>query len=218
VPQTTGETPKSLAVVVTLVRILKKHVPLTLMEILENIDPLLKTFWFVAIPTSLIFIIQTIMTFVGADSVDGIEADFDGNLDSTDAPFQLFSLRNLINFLLGFSWTGISFYTTIQNNLFLILLSFVIGVLFVYLFFIIIQQVQKLAEDNSFKISSTLNKTAEVYLTIPEKKSGKGKIIISVNGAFYELNAMTEKDKIASNTIVKVVKIENNNILLVETI
>ena len=217
-PQTTGETPKSLAVVVTLVRILKKHVPLTLMEILENIDPLLKTFWFVAIPTSLIFIIQTIMTFVGADSVDGIEADFDGNLDSTDAPFQLFSLRNLINFLLGFSWTGISFYTTIQNNLFLILLSFVIGVLFVYLFFIIIQQVQKLAEDNSFKISSTLNKTAEVYLTIPEKKSGKGKIIISVNGAFYELNAMTEKDKIASNTIVKVVKIENNNILLVETI
>ena len=188
------------------------------MEILENLDPLLKTFWFVAIPTSLIFIIQTIMTFIGADSVDGIEADFDGSLDSADAPFQLFSLRNLINFLLGFSWTGISFYTTIQSNLFLILLSLVIGVLFVYLFFIIIKQVQKLAEDNSFKISSTLNKTAEVYLTIPEKKSGKGKIMISVNGAFHELDAMTENDKIASNIIVKVVKIENNSILLVETI
>lgn len=188
------------------------------MEILENLAPLLKTFWFVAIPTSLIFIIQTIMTFAGADSTDGIEADFDGNLDSADAPFQLFSLRNLINFLLGFSWTGISFYTTIQNSLLLILLSLVIGVLFVYLFFIIIKQVQKLAEDNSFKISNTLNKTAEVYLTIPEKKSGKGKIMISVNGSFHELDAMTENDKIASNTIVKVVRIENNNILIVETI
>lgn len=188
------------------------------MEILENLDSLLKTFWYVAIPTSIIFIIQTIMTFVGADSTDGIDADFDGDLGHTEAPFQLFSLRNLINFLLGFSWTGISFYTTIQNSLFLILLSLAIGVLFVYFFFIIIKQVQKLAEDNSFKISNTLNKTAEVYIPIPEKKSGKGKIMISINGAFHELDAMTENDRIASNSIVKVVKIDNDNILLVETI
>ena len=124
------------------------------MEILENLDTLLKTFWFVAIPTSLIFIIQTVMTFMGTDSSDGLQPDFDGDLNGADAPFQLFSLRNLINFLLGFSWTGISFYTTISNKPLLIVLSLVVGVLFVYLFFIIIRQVQKLAEDNSFKITS----------------------------------------------------------------
>lgn len=188
------------------------------MEILENLDPLLKTFWFVAIPTSLIFIIQTVMTFMGTDSSDGLQPDFDGDLNGADAPFQLFSLRNLINFLLGFSWTGISFYTTISNKPLLIFLSLVVGVLFVYLFFIIIRQVQKLAEDNSFKIANTLNKTAEVYLTIPENKKGKGKIMISVNGAFHELEAMTENDKIQSGAVVKVVRIENDNILIVETI
>lgn len=188
------------------------------MELFENLDALLKTFWFVAIPTSLIFIIQTIMTFMGADSSDGTQADFDGDLNGADAPFQLFSLRNLINFLLGFSWTGISFYTTISNKPILIGLSLFVGVLFVYLFFIIIRQVQKLAEDNSFKLSDTLNKSAEVYLTIPGNKNGKGKIMISVNGAFHELEAMTENEKIQSGTIVKVIKIENNNILLVETI
>jgi hypothetical protein len=188
------------------------------MEIIENLDPLLKTFWYVAIPTSLIFIIQTIMTFVGADASDGIEADFNGDLGSEEAPFQLFSLRNLINFLLGFSWTGISFYTTISNKPILIILSLAVGISFIFLFFIIIRQVQKLAEDNSFKISNTLNKTAEVYLTIPENKKGKGKIMISVNGAFHELDAMTEHHKIPSGSVVKVVKIENNNILIVETI
>jgi len=188
------------------------------MEILENLDTLLKAFWFVAIPTSLIFIIQTIMTFFGVDSSDGIEADFDGDLDGADAPFQLFSLRNLINFLLGFSWTGISFYSTILNKPILITLSLAVGILFIYLFFIIIRQVQKLAEDNSFKIANTLNKTAEVYLTIPENKKGKGKIMISVKGAFHELEAMTENDKIQSGSVVKVVKIENNTILIVETI
>jgi hypothetical protein len=188
------------------------------MELFNTLDPLLKTFWFIAIPTSLIFIIQTVMTFIGADATDGTQADFDGDLIGGDAPFQLFSLRNLINFLLGFSWTGLSFYSTIPSKSLLIGLSLLVGLLFVYMFFIIIRQVQKLAEDNSFKIANTLNKTAEVYLTIPENKTGKGKIMISVNGAFHELEAMTENDRIPSGAVVKVIRIENNNILIVEAI
>jgi len=188
------------------------------MEILENLEPLLRTFWFIAIPTSLIFIIQVIMTFLGVDAADGIEPDFDSNLDGADAPFQLFSLRNLINFLLGFSWAGISFYNIISNGPLLILLSLAVGAFFVYMFFLIIRQIQKLAEDNSFKIVNTLHKTADVYLTIPGNKKGKGKIMISVKGAFHELEAMTEQDKIASGSVVKVVKIESGNILIVEKI
>lgn len=188
------------------------------MEIFESLDPLLRTFWYVAIPTSLIFIIQTILTFIGANASEGLEADFDGNLEHVEEPFQLFSLRNLINFLLGFSWTGISFYSLIDSKFILILVSVAVGSSFVLLFFSIIKQVQKLAEDNSFKIANTLHKTAEVYLPIPEKKSGKGKILISVNGSFHELDAMTDNETIYSNAIVKVVRIENNNILIVEKI
>ncbi|MDR7211240.1 serine protease [Flavobacterium piscis] len=185
------------------------------MELLDSLPTLLKSFWYIAIPTSIIFIIQTIVTFSGLDTAEGFDSDIHGG----DADFQLFSLRNLINFLLGFSWTGISFYTTIGDKpIFLIITSFVVGVLFVVLFFLVIKQVQKLAEDNSFKIANTLNKTAEVYLTIPENKKGKGKIMISVNGAFHELEAMTENEKIQSGAIVKVIKIENNNILIVESI
>ncbi len=188
------------------------------MELLEITDPILKTFWFVAIPSSVIFLIQTIMTFIGADASDGLSADFDGDFSGADAPFQLFSFRNLINFLLGFSWSGISFYTSIANKPMLICIALVVGALFVYLFFAIIKQVQKLEENNSFKISSSLNKTAEVYLTIPEHRKGKGKIMISINGAFHELEAMTDHEKIQSGSTVKVVKIENDTVLIVETI
>jgi hypothetical protein len=76
---------------------------------MEFTDPLLKTLWFIAIPTSLIFVIQLIMTFIGVETHDGLTADFDSDLQGGDAPFQLFTFRNLINFMLGFSWTGISF-------------------------------------------------------------------------------------------------------------
>lgn len=185
-------------------------------ETLANLDPLLKTFWYVAIPVSLIFLIQTVMTFIGG-AADSIDVDFDGDIDGHDTPFQLFSLRNLINFLLGFSWTGISFFTTVSSKLFLIIFAILVGFLFVYLFFIIIKQVQKLAEDNSFKIENTIGKTAEVYLPIPANKSGKGKVMISVNGAFHELDAMTANDRIPSNAIVRVLAVDTN-ILIVETI
>lgn len=188
------------------------------MEIFENLDPLLRIMWFIAIPSSVIFIIQAIMTFIGADASDGIDADFDGDFDGSDAPFQLFSFRNLVNFMMGFSWTGISFFTTIPNKTVLTLVSVVVGVAFVMLFFVIIQQIMRLTEDNSYKVSDTLNKTAEVYLTIPESKKGVGKILISVKGSVHELDAMTEGDKIESGSMVKVNKIENNSVLIVEKI
>lgn len=188
------------------------------MEFLENMAPLLRTFWYIALPTTLIFVIQTVMTFVGSDAMDGANADFDSNLSGTETPFQLFSLRNLINFLLGFSWGGISFYNSISSPALLITVALFMGLLFLFLFFLIIRQVQKLAEDNSFKLTNTINKSAEVYLTIPGHKSGKGKVMISVNGAFHELQAMTENDPIETGAVVKVVKIINEDILIVEPI
>ncbi len=188
------------------------------MEFFSNLDPFIKVFWFVAIPTSVIFLIQTIMTFVGIDSHDGVTADFDADLHHGDAPFQLFTFRNLINFLLGFSWTGISFYGTINSKGIVIALSFVVGAAFVAAFFAIMNQIQKLAEDNTFKIDNALNQVGSVYLPIPEKKSGRGKVQVSVKGAFHELDAVTENDKIESSAMVRIVKIESNNLVVVERI
>jgi hypothetical protein len=158
------------------------------------------------------------MTFAGADAHDGLSADFDSDLHDGDSTFQLFTFRNLINFLLGFSWTGISFYGTIDNKTVIVALSVLIGSAFVGAFFFIMSQIQKLAEDNSFKIDSTLNQVGSVYLTIPERKSGKGKVQLSIKGAFHELDAITENEKIESSAMVRVVKIESNNLVVVERV
>ena len=183
------------------------------MNFLENYEPLLKAFWYIALPVSLFFGLQTIMTFVGLS--DG-ETDMDSDSGDTDMPFEIFTLRNLINFLLGFSWTGISFYDAVANKMVLIAISVVVGLLFVAIFFFMIKQILKLSENNSFKIENTLHKTAQVYLSIPEGKTGKGKVMISVNGAFHELDAMTTSlEKIPTNSSVIVVGIENN-LLIVE--
>lgn len=179
------------------------------MEIFNNLDVLLKGFWLVAIPVTLIFLIQMVLTFVGSDATDGTSADFDGDFDGSDTPFQLFSFRNLMNFLLGFSWTGISFYHIITNQILLIILSIAVGVLFVYLFFLIIRTLMRLSEDNTFKIIETIGKTAEVYVPIPPHKEGIGKIMLSVRGTVHELEAMTNGERIPSNTMVKIVSVQD---------
>lgn len=185
------------------------------MEFFDNLDPLLRAFWYIALPASLIFLVQTVMTFMGADASDGVDADFDSDLSGADAPFQLFSLRNMINFLLGLGWGGVSFYTTISNPALLIIVAVLIGAAFVYLFFLIIKQVQKLAEDNTFKITQTVQKTGTVYLRIPAQKSGSGIVQVSVNGAVHELKAVTDGDEIPSGTMIRVVEILDDHLILV---
>lgn len=188
------------------------------MNFLENYEPLLRAFWYIALPVSLFFVLQTVMTFMGVGGED-IETELESEgQHSTDTPFELFTLRNLINFLLGFSWSGISFYDSITNKTILVVVAFLVGVVFVALFFFTIKQMMRLNENNSFSLAKTINQTGTVYLTIPEKKSGKGKIQISINGSFHELDALTENDRIETGTMVKVIKIENNAVLIVEKI
>lgn len=183
---------------------------------LENLDSLHQTFWYIAIPVSIIFIIQTILTFIGADGADGVEADFDGDLDGGDAPFQLFSLRNLINFLIGFSWTGVLFYTKLENKTILVLLATVVGAAFLFFFFLLIRQIMKLSEDNTFRLENTMNKVGSVYLSIPEERSGTGKVQVSVNGTTHELDAITSGERIPSGNMVKIIGIESGKLLIVE--
>lgn len=184
-------------------------------EFFQNMDPFIRIFWYIAIPVSLIFIVQTVLTFIGLDAHDGEVADFEGDLEA-EGPFQLFSLRNLTNFLLGFSWTGIALDSVIENRIVLVFVSFLIGAIIVALFFFMMRQIYKLSEDNSFKIQSTLHKTGAVYISIPAEKSNSGKVQISINGAVHELEAITLGDSIPTGTTVKVVDIIDQKILVVE--
>lgn len=188
-----------------------------MMDFFDGMSTLQQSFWWVAIIASLIFLVQLIFTIIGTDLSDGLGADFDGNLDAVHGPFQLFSFRNLINFLMGFGWTGVAFYHSIQNQMFLIILATLVGIFFVVIFFVVIKQILKLTEDNTFNIDKLIGKTAEVYLRIPEARSGNGKIQVSLNGTNHELLAITETGEIASGSLVRIVRVEEK-ILIVEKI
>lgn len=190
-----------------------------MLSFLENMSTLQQSFWVLAVVVSLIFFVQTLLTVMGGDAGDGLDFDIDADadFDSVDSPFSLFSFRNLINFLLGFSWTGVAFFNEVENKTLLIFIAFAVGVIFLIAFFFIIQQILKLSEDNTFNIENLKGKTGEVYLNIPANASGKGKVLISLKGSTHELSAISKGGAIASASIVKVVDIEDK-ILVVEKI
>lgn len=185
-------------------------------EFFSTMESVERFYWYLAIGASLIFIVQTIMTFIGADSDTGMDADFDSNLDADAYPFQLFSLRNLVNFLLGFGWAGATLYKTIENNLLLAIVAFIVGLIFIGIFFFIMRTMMKLAEDNTFSLESSIGKTGDVYLAIPPARQGKGKVFISVKGSTKELDAITDStEEIKQNALIKVVGVQGD-LLVVE--
>ncbi|MFZ1750560.1 MAG: NfeD family protein [Saprospiraceae bacterium] len=186
-------------------------------EFLSDADIYLKTFWYIAIPISTIFIIQAILTMVG--SFGDMDMDFDGDsgdLGDVGGFSEYFTIRNVIHFLLGFSWAGISFHQAIPNKFFLVLAAISVGIIFVTIFFYVIQQIKKLEENNTMRFEQLIGKEAEVYLRIPAE--GTGKIQVSNKGAFREVFASSQNGEIATGQKVKILQVLKDNILLVSKI
>ena len=176
-----------------------------------------KTIWFITIPVTVIFLIQMVMTFAGMDGSGDIDPDFDGDLDSGNGgPFQLFTFRNFINFLLGFGWSVISLKESISNQFLLLVVSAVFGAVLVTIVMYIFYWMAGMSESGTMELRHAIGKSANVYLTVPAAKSGKGKVHIKIQGNIREIDAVTEGAAVLTGTQVRVVDTIDNQILLVE--
>lgn len=174
--------------------------------------------WTIGITTGLVFLVQTLLAFTGINSSNrGMGTSFVGgfNADAGQRPFRLFTFRNSVNFLLGFSWTILSLHNLVSNQLVLIVLGVIAGALWLaamrYLFF----AMGKLQPSGTVDIQQAVGKTAETYLTVPGFKNGMGKVHVRMKGALRELDAVTEGETIPSGTSVKIIRVVEGRVLLV---
>ena len=92
-------------------------------------DAYLTTFWYISIPVSLLFIIQMVLTFAGLNL--DTEIDTDMQIGDVEGFMEYFTIRNAINFLMGFGWTGVLLHSSIQNKFLLICAAVAVGLIFV---------------------------------------------------------------------------------------
>ncbi|MBQ0073345.1 MAG: NfeD family protein [Prevotella sp.] len=170
-------------------------------------------YWVIAIISSVIFIIQTLLTFIGIDAVDGADMDFDtADGDTMDAggAMSLFSVRSLVNFAVGFGWSGITLRESIGNGIVLTIVSFVIGVAFGAMYPYMKKKLMKLETNGSYKIADCVGKQADVYLRIPASGQGRGKVQVSINGSIHEIDAISVDEEIPTGARVTIIKAEGN--------
>jgi hypothetical protein len=181
-----------------------------------SLDLYLKIMWGIAIPFSLVFIFQTVMTFIGMGDSGEISGDADVDSD-TQMPFQFFTFRNFVNFFLGFSWAGISFYKSIDSKVWLTLLCVFIGLVLVAIVMGLLYALSKATQSGNIDINNAIGRTANVYFTIPAAGKGAGKIQMNIQQAVREYDAVSESaEPIPTGRMVKVKSVVNSHTLLVE--
>ena len=185
----------------------------------SSLDIFMKSLWCISLFSSLVFVIQSIMTFIGMDTGTDFNTDVNSDVSATDGdPFQLFTFRNFINFFLGFGWTAITLQPKIENTFLLLFIAVIVGALLVTAVMLIFKWLSGMTQTGNISSESTVGCKGTVYLTIPGERQGEGKVQITVQNAIREFDAITNKEKLANGTPIKVVEVINENMLLVERI
>lgn len=186
----------------------------------SGLDLMLKIMWCIAIATSLIFVVQSIMTFIGADTgadMD-VDTDFDGASFDGDPSMNLFTFRNLVNFLLGFSWTGILLDGSFSHRAITLLVATLVGLALVVAVMMLFKWLSGMQQSGNIDVrKSGVGCVGKVYLTIPGQRAGAGKVQITISGAVREYDALTDGETIHTGTPIHVVEVLDESTLLVES-
>ena len=183
-----------------------------------SLSTAMQVLWAITLSASLIFVIQTVMTFLGLGDHD---ADFD--LDTSDGSFDadpsmnLLTFRNLVNFCLGFGWTAVLMHEKIQSNALQIIVSVIVGILLVTVVMWIFKWLSGMQQTGNIDVhKSAVGCEGKVYLTIPGERKGEGKVQITINNAVREYDAVTDGETIPTGKAIKVTEVINDYTLLVE--
>ena len=187
-----------------------------------SLDLFMKILWCIAIASSLIFIIETVLTFIGAD----VEMDMDTDFDIADGGFEgdpsmnLYTFRNLVNFLLGMSWTAILLNEQMKSKALLMLIAFAVGAAIVFAVMMMFKGLSKMQQSGNIDVfESAVGCSGKVYLTVPGERKGQGKVQININNSVREYDALTDsEDDLKTGTSIKVTEVLDASTLLVEEI
>lgn len=205
----------------------------------DGLTVLEQVFYYSAIPATIILVIQTILSIFGIGHGDG-DLDFDGDVDtsidsdgdvmgdtvaessSIDAvesasSLKFFSVRGIVAFFSLFGWVGVVLAEEGLNTLLIFFIATICGLIGMFIIAAMFYMISKMQRNGNINIKNAIGQTGQVYLTIPARKSGQGKIQITVQERYTEVNAMTNSLKsLPTGTTVRVVDVIDINTLLVE--
>lgn len=187
-------------------------------------DVLQKIYFCIGLAATVFLILQIITLLFGFGddgsdiSGDGADVDIDVDnggefgLEASDG-FTLFTVRGVVAFFAIGGWTG--YILAPVNMVIAIIASVVAGALALIVMAYIMRSIMRLRSNGNIEIKKAIGMTASVYLTIPAKDKGFGKINLTLEERFIEVNAVQKgNDSILTGSNVKVIGIEGENLIV----
>jgi membrane protein implicated in regulation of membrane protease activity len=79
----------------------------------------------------------------------------------------------------------------------------------------IMRSLSRLQASGTVNLGNAVGRTGTVYLRVPERGTGQGKVTIEIQGRSMEFAAITDGETLATGTRVTVMSIDGNDVLRV---
>lgn len=195
-------------------------------------------FALIAIPSTLILLLQTILLFFGIGHSDadtdfhadgsGIDLDGDGvhdipshdiahGHDGGNDGLAVFSIRGIVAMLCIGGWSGLVMLEAGLPVVLSVVLAINFGMLALFAIAYMMKIAMRLQSSGNIDLGNAIGKTGRVYIPIPPSAAGHGKINIVVQDKYIEVDAMTTASrKLATGEAVRVVSTDETGLLIVE--
>ncbi len=189
--------------------------------------PLMKQFFFtIAVPATVILLIQSVMSIMGLGSdggegegpMDGMSGDLDEDAleEAIDGSgFRFFTIRGIVAFVSVFGWTGAAV-TGSATPVLVFLTATGAGLSAMLLVALAFWGILQLQGKGNLDYRYSIGLQGEVYLPVPPERGGTGKVNVTIQERLVEVDAMTdEPERLPTGSRVRVVGLLGNNVLLV---
>ena len=158
---------------------------------------------------SVLLLIQFIMLLIGFAGDGDIDIGGDGGPDfdgDADGGIGIFTLKGLVGFFAIGGWVGVACVMGGLKDGWTIVVSIICGLVAFVAIGFAYKAIRKLQADGAIDNRNAIGKVAEVYLKIPAKGEGHGKLSIVIQGKLVEMDAVTdEEEPILTGKEVKVI-------------
>ena len=202
----------------------------------DSLGIALQVFYCIAIPSTIVLLIQTILMFIGMDDDVGGTSDIGSEVDSSIAGdgifgedsitevsdawglegLRIFTVRGIISFFVVFGWVGVVMLSAGVPIWITIPVAIICGFGMMLLLAILLNLVMKLRSDGNTDNRNAIGTSGKVYLTIPPERTGEGKVYVMLQGSYVERAAVTDQtEAIPTGTEIVVVGVSGQTVLVV---
>lgn len=152
-----------------------------------------------------LLILQTLLLLLGWGDAD-VDLDADTDIDAGDGAFSLFSVRAVVSFFTFFGLTGWLGTARGWDPLMTVIAAVAAGTSLMFVVAWILAMQSKLESKGNLEPGNAVGMTARVYLRVPKKNSGFGKITVKLQNRSAEYNAFTNGKELPTGATVRITR------------